>query len=334
MTPSFVVAGLLQREFILPARGTPALDRPGGSALYAAGGLLVWDSGVGLLARLGEDYPRPWLKEWQARGIDTTGITILPEPIETRLFLAYNERLEVGRENPVSHFAQRGLPFPKALLGYRNPTGVQKEAEPPRNLAPVVAEIPAAYREARAVHFCPLDFASHRQLILAFKAGLASTLTLDPAPEYMNPALRKDLRAMLTELTAFLPSEEALQRLFWGETRDVWEMAEAIGEYGCQVVVVKCGARGQRVYDAVGKRKWEVQAYPVQAADPTGVGDAFCGGFLAGYQKTCDPLQATLYGNISASLKIEGSGAFCPLDVLPGLAEARLEASRDLVRRV
>jgi len=68
--------------------------------------------------------------------------------------------------------------------------------------------------------------------------------------------------------------------------------------------------------------------------DPTGAGDSFCGGFLAGYKKTYDPLQAALYGNVSASLKIEGSGAFYPLDVLPGLAEARLNALKDLVRKV
>jgi ribokinase len=68
-------------------------------------------------------------------------------------------------------------------------------------------------------------------------------------------------------------------------------------------------------------------------ADPTGAGDSFCGGFLAGYKKTYDPLQAALYGNVSASLKVEGSGAFYPLDVLPGLAEARLHALKDLVRK-
>jgi len=77
-----------------------------------------------------------------------------------------------------------------------------------------------------------------------------------------------------------------------------------------------------------------VPAYPSRMADPTGAGDAFCGGFLAGYQKTFDPLQAALYGNVSASLKVEGSGAFYPLDILPGLAEARLSALKELVREV
>ena len=43
-------------------------------------------------------------------------------------------------------------------------------------------------------------------------------------------------------------------------------------------------------------------------------------GFLAGYCKNYDPFEGVLYGNVSASLKLEGSGAFYPLDVLPGLA--------------
>ena len=45
-------------------------------------------------------------------------------------------------------------------------------------------------------------------------------------------------------------------------------------------------------------------------ADPTGAGDAFCGGFLAGYRQTYDPVQAVLHGSVSASLVVEGSGAF------------------------
>ena len=49
---------------------------------------------------------------------------------------------------------------------------------------------------------------------------------------------------------------------------------------------------------------------------------------------TYDPLQAVLYGNISASLVVEGSGPVYALDALPGLAEARLEAQRQAVRKL
>ncbi len=332
--PTFVVAGRMRREYILPPAGKPLLDAPGGSALYAAGGLAVWDKPVGILARVGEDYPRPWLRDIEARGMDIKGIKILEQNLDLRSFYAYNEKFELTRGSPVSQFARRELTFPKSLLGYQNPPEVQKETRKPDLLAPLPIEIPAEYREAQAVHLCPLDFTSQNQLMTAFKAGSATTLTLDPSPGYMSASFYRDLRVIISGLTAFLPSEEELRGLFWGKTYDLWEMAAALGEYGCEVIVIKRGALGQSVYDVPGKHKWEIPAYPARLADLTGAGDAFCGGFLAGYRKTYDPLQAALYGNVSASLKVEGCGAFYPLDVLPGLAEARLNALKDLVRTV
>ncbi|RPJ17547.1 MAG: carbohydrate kinase family protein [Chloroflexi bacterium] len=145
---------------------------------------------------------------------------------------------------------------------------------------------------------------------------------------------RRELPALLNGVTAFLPSQDELCSLFWGQTHDLWEMAEAVSMYGCEYVVIKCGMRGQLLYDTNNKRKWEIPAYPGRLADPTGAGAAFSGGFLSGYCKNYDPLEGVLYGNVSASLKLEGSGAFYPLDVLPGLAEARLSALRDMVREV
>ncbi len=334
MEPTFVVAGRLTREYVLPPVGQPVLDAPGGSLLYAAAGLAVWEGQIGLLGRVGEDYPRPWLRELERRSLDCEGIKVLPQNLDVRSFMAYNESFELSRGNPVSQFARREMTFPKALLGYQPPTETQRDPRKPEVLAPIPVEIPADYLQARAVHLCPLDFVSHTNLINAFRSGTAGTITLDPSGGYMNRQFQKDLRVVISGLTAFLPSEEELRTLFWGETHDLWEMAAAIGQYGCEIVVVKRGGRGQLVYDVKGQHRWELPAYPSRPADPTGAGDAFCGGFLAGYKKTYEPLSAAMYGNVSASLKVEGSGAFYPLDVLSGLATARLEALKDLVREV
>lgn len=332
--PSVVIAGRITREFILPPFGKPLLDVPGGSALYAAGGFIVWEKDIGLLAWVGEDYPRPWLKQIEAQGVNVTGIQILEENLDVRAFLAYNEKFEITHGTPVSQFARRELTFPKALLGYQEPPERTKDSRrsglPATN--PIV--IPMEYQRPRAVHLCPLDFETHNQLITAFKAGSVTTLTLDPSPDYMTPSFIRNLRILLGGLTVFLPSEDELRRLFWGETHDLWEMAAAIGGYGCEIIVVKRGGQGQIVYDVKGNHKWEVPAYPARPADPTGAGDAFCGGYLAGFKKTYDPLEAALYGNVSASLKVEGSGAFYPSEVLPGLAEARLSSLKNLVRQV
>jgi sugar/nucleoside kinase (ribokinase family) len=334
METRFVVTGLLRREYLLPPVGHPLLDAPGGNLLYAAGGLRVWETEIGLLGRVGEDYPFRWLQDFEKRGFDTRGLKVLPGNLDLRRFCAYSESFEASYNNPVSHFARRGMTFPKALLGYQSSSETREDPRQTHPHAPTVGDIPKDYLEASAVHICSMDFTSQGQLLAAFKSGAATTVTLDPAPAYMIPSLLRDIRELLNGLTAFLPSREELQALFWGKTNDFWEMAEALGSYGCEFILTKSGGLGQYLYDAVGEHRWEIPAYPSRMADPTGAGDAFCGGFLAGYRKTYDPLEAALHGNVSASLKVEGSGAFYPLDVMPGLAQARLEALRELVHKV
>src|SRR5258708_25374515 len=232
MQPTFVVAGRITREFILPPAGQPLLDVPGGSLLYAAGGLRIWEQDIGLLARVGEDYPRAWLKQIEGHGMDVRGIQILPQGLDLRSLIAYNEKVEIMHGTAVAHFARRELAFLKNLLGYQSPPETQKDAKKPDVLAPLPVEIPRDQLEARAVHLCPLDFVSHTQLANLFKAASVQTITLDPSPGYMAPFFFKDLRMVVSGLTAFLPSEEELRNLFWGETHDLWEMAAAVGAYG------------------------------------------------------------------------------------------------------
>ena len=133
MEPTYVIAGHLAREYILPAVGQPLLDAAGGSALYAAGGFLVWERELGLLGRVGEDYPRPWLKDLQRHGIDVEGIEIIRQSVDLRAFYAYNENFGITRGSPVSQFARRELTFPKVLLGYQDPPKVEKDSRDSRS---------------------------------------------------------------------------------------------------------------------------------------------------------------------------------------------------------
>jgi sugar/nucleoside kinase (ribokinase family) len=330
MSPEFLIFGQLTREFLLPPAGFPRLDVAGGSLLYSAAGLKVWESSIGLVGRVGNDYPREWLNEVMSRGFDTSGIRVLSQNIDLREFLSYSDSFEVTRINPVTHFARRELTFPKSLLGYQPMD--ERRIDEAGTL--VVTDIPDDYLTARAALICPMDLVTQTQLIAAMKRGDVHTFILSPDSGSMKPTSRRELPALINGITAFLTSQEELRNLFWGETHDLWEMAEAVSKYGCEYVAIKCGPRGQLLYDVSTKRKWEVPAYPARIADPTGAGYAFDGGFVAGYCKSYDPLEGVLYGNVSASLKLEGSGAFYPLDVLPGLADARLNALRDMVREV
>jgi ribokinase len=334
MEPTYVIAGHLQRDYLLPPQGRPLIDVPGGNLLYAAAGLGVWDNRIGLMARVGEDYPNSWLKIFEKRGWDRAGIHTLTEALDLRYFQATLDNQAVVRNNPVAHFSRLGLPFPKSLIGYQpreEPDDYHKTTSP---ASPHPSDIPIDYFNSHAVHICPVDYLTASRLSSSFRQANVTTITVDPSAPYMTGRALQDVHTLVQGLTAFLPSEEELRALFWGLSNDLWQMAEALGAYGCEFIVIKRGARGQILYDSVSKKRWEVPAYAARVVDPRGVGDSFCGGFLVGYQKTYDPLQATLHGCVSASLTIEGSGAFHALDAMPGLAQARLESLAQNVRRV
>lgn len=335
-TPNFIFAGKLNRDFFITANEKPVLDTLGGSLPYAAVGFKVWEDSPppGLMARVGEDFPQIWLDDLTRHNIDTRGITVLPQAVDVRNFYIYTDKATRVTGDPIPYFSKLGLPFPKALLGYRNP---RHALDSRTELAPLSLrqdDIPDDYKEATAVHLSPIDYLTHSLMPTVFRQTGFTTLTLDPSPGYMNPTYWNDVPPLITGLTAFLPSEGDLRYLYQGRSDDLWEMADGLAAYGCEIIVIKRGEHGQYIYDAAAKTRWEIPAYDSRLVNPTGVGDAFCGGFLAGYRQTYDPVEAALYGNISAAIVSEGVGPFFALDVLPGLPQARLDRLRQSVRKI
>jgi sugar/nucleoside kinase (ribokinase family) len=335
-SPRFLVAGKITRDYLVLPSEKVILDVPGGNALYAAVGVAVWepDPPPAVVARVGEDYPQEWLDSFFRHGLDVRGVRVLPQPVDVRSFLAYTSRNRLSMEDPVALFAKLGLPFPKAMLGYRLPSAPLDSRTQLQLTSIRQADIPPDYLDASAAHLCAVDYLTQSLLPAVLRQAEFTTVTLDPSPGYMNPTFWDEVPALVTGLTAFLPSEEEICSLFQGRSNDLWEMAEALAAYGCEIIVIKRGEGGQLLYDAVSGNRWEVTAYPSRMVDPSGAGDAFCGGFLAGYRRAYDPLEAVLYGSISASLVVEGSGPLYALDAMPGLAQARLESIRQSVRKV
>lgn len=63
--------------------------------------------------------------------------------------------------------------------------------------------------------------------------------------------------------------------------------------------------------------------------DPTGAGDAFSGGYLAGLIETGDPVEAAVRGAVSASIIVETSGALAAIGALaPTVAKSRANELR------
>lgn len=329
----YVVIGRLNRNYIVLPDGSVMEDIPGGSALYTAAGLALWENQIGLVARVGSDYPSQWLEKMSRWNIDHRGVKRLADPMDLREFNAYPDQENHLQDNPVNHFSRLNLPFPKSLLGYTPPQASVDSRTRPNPLTIRASDFPSDYLDATAAHICSLDFLSHTLLPPTLRQGHINTITLDPGDGYMNPTFWYDMPVILNGLTAFLCSEEQLENLFEGRQGDVWEKAEELAEMGCEIIVIKRGIRGQLLFDRSNRSRWIIPAYSSQTRCLYGAGDAFSGGFLAGLRSSYDPVQAALQGSISSSIILEGCDPFYAFDSMPGLAQARLSSLRDLVRK-
>ena len=328
-----IVGGLREDYFIAPA-GEIHLRELGGNALYAAVGARLWTQPIGLVTRVGENFPADWLSTIAARGIDTGGVRIIPGRQDTRTFYAYLSLEERSDTDPVSHFARIDQPLPPELADYSSSTDGQESRTTFGPLAVRPADVPPHYRQALAFHLAPYDFVVHQTLPVTLRQAGVRFVTLDPSLRYMQPSYEADVRHLVHRLDAFLPSEMEVRSFFRDQPCDLWQAAEAFGAMGAKMVVIKLGARGQYVYETDSRKKWHVPAYPAKVRDVTGAGDAYCGGFLVGLTRHQDAVQAALHGTVSASLVIEGMGALYALDCTPGLAEARRQSLHDSVRQM
>lgn len=332
--PRFVLAGCLNRDFILPISGEPSIDTLGGNLVYAAAGLKLWGETAGLLARVGENFPEEWLSRIKKTGLDMEGIKVLSREMEHRRFMAHADLQTTHRQNPVQQFADRGLAFPPALLGFRPQASSHDSRTKPLGQSIQISDVPQKYLAASAVHLCPIDYLSHMILPSLFRQGQATTITLTPSPGYMSSSFWEEISGLLSEITAFITPEEEIRSLFQGRRTDLWEMAAVLADFGPEYVLIRTNSWGFYVFDRVSGNRWVVPLYQTRTIDPTGAMDAFAGGFLVGYRKTYNPLEGALMGSVAASLVMEGSKPFYALGAMPGLIDRRLEALRDLVQEI
>ena len=104
----------------------------------------------------------------------------------------------------------------------------------------------------------------------------------------------------------------------------VFAAAQQLLALGPRGIGVKMGARGMRLLlqgEATGVR---YRPSPPRWSIPTGAGDAFCGGFLVGLSLSASPVQAALYGAVSASFIIEDFGVLHALKIDSDQAHSRL----------
>lgn len=275
--------------------GQTWMGQPGGNVLFSALGARIWVEQVGVLARLGNDYPRERLREIEARGI-CLGLHEVDAPTlhNWALYEANGARQFINHLNSGSNEAMT----------------LNADELPPNHLG------------GRAYHIAPVPVDQQAALVARLKA-IGRVISLDPHEAWIVSHEAR-LQAMLADVDIFSPSQLEAQRLYGSDAPQ--DAAREFARWGPQVVVIKIGADGSLVYDRTHDQLTHVPVYPAEVRDTTGAGDAYCGGFLAGYLLTRDPVTAAQYGTVSASYVIEAFGALATKQPTPAEAQARLAA--------
>ena len=333
MTPDLVTVGGLTVDNVVAADGTVALDVAGGNGAFSAVGALNWVGRVGLVSCAVASYPQDAIQRLQAGGVELSGVAWSEATLTAGSWFLYDGtgRRDEGLTAPGAALAEAGFPIdrlsPEQATAWR--ARLQARDAPDeigysefREQHPLrAAQVPEAWHGVRGVHLAPSAPDVMREMLdIFFPTG--AVVTADPGWQLADIDLDA-LTPILARLSAFLPSEVELRALVPGA-----QPAEALRVLAARcagAVAVKMGSKGALVWDRTTEAAVAVPAQRVETRDPTGAGDSFCGGFLAGLVETGDPAKAARFGAISAARVVATFGAAAALPANRPAARAALQ---------
>ena len=284
MPPDIVAVGhIINERIVFPDKETRrVLGSPPAYSMACAARL---GANVGILTRIGEDYPDELLEPLRQCGVDLTGV-IREGPVSTNNELVY---------------AEDGTKSIRYLS--RAP---QLES----------SDLPKAYGDAKVLYVCPMDWDTTVEAVeqLVPLGGLAACdlggFGGAHSPASDVPQMERDpdsVQRVVAAMDIVKASDEDCRRLTGKADVDLADFASQWLGWGTQVAVITLGGEGSLVLTR-GER-FDVPALPGRPIDATGGGDSYMGGFLVGYLRAGgDPWEAGLYGAATALLVIEGTG--------------------------
>ncbi|NSW76121.1 MAG: sugar kinase [Candidatus Atribacteria bacterium] len=144
-------------------------------------------------------------------------------------------------------------------------------------------------------------------------------VSFDPnfRPELLGKERARELfQPILRESAVVFPTAEEITVLT--DESDVDRACAKVLSQGPEIVALKKGKAGSVIYTKDGK--WEIPAFPVEEIDPTGAGDCYCAGFLAGLAQGLPLQEVGRLANAVGALAVTKKG---PMEGAPTLKEVR-----------
>ena len=324
MSVRLIICGSFTLDNVIAPSGERLPQNCGGNVVYAAAGAALWTDGIGLVAPVGSDYPSDFLAALARRGLDLGGVRRLDAPHGMNVAFWYRPDGSRERRFPVEVMAQ--IPeAERARFTDYTVHGTEHRYRTWFACSPQPEDVPADWlRDAGGCHAAALPVQRHVALMQHLRASRPDIALDVDSPWYDERGLGEDhATALFGAIDTLLPSEADLAVAEPGS--DPLDGARRLVARGARRVVVKRGGAGSAIVTADAPDIL-VPALPVSVVDPTGAGDAYCGGFLAGIVATGDPVRAAACGTVSASFAVETVGPLALIDSPRAEARKRLDA--------
>jgi len=305
-TPELIVFGCLTPDNVVTADGECLPQTFGGNALYGALGARVWSDRVGMVSRYGTGYPAACFELLRSLGVNIDGVRHLGKAHGRNVAFAYRADGSRTRSFPASVInripvAERHRFIDTSLL----PDAAERWLE----FSPDETDVPAEWwPSVRGIHCATMPVAKHVRIAAGARARFERSAWIQIDSPWFDTGEKPadHTPSLFPALNAFLPSEADVAA-FWPGT-DLNRRHIALLDGGAEFVVLKLGAAGCRIFKRGQGLIAEIPVVDVRAEDPTGAGDAFCGGFLAGLLETGDVVEAARFGTVSASFAVQAHG--------------------------
>ena len=323
---NYVTVGAFAYDYIYIPPAEPRFE-VGGNGIYAAMGARVWAPGeVGLVSRAAETITNDYLEQIEKSGIDTKGVTKLKGPHDFVSTMEYNK--DQSRQSFKIEKRDIKEEIPDLMKGY-NPNDQNKRDFMEEKFAPALKDYPNEWYDVNGLMIAARYYDKQLPFVNKFK-DKDVPIILDTYPDYMREKDISSLKKLFSGVDVLLPSE--------GEIKEIWpnekleKSAKKLAEIGpTPIVLIKVGKEGSILYIREKDELIKIPPYPAEVVDPTGAGDAFCGGYLVGYCKTNSPIKAAIYGTVSSSFIIEGYGAEYSTFVTKKMASKRYNKVKELM---
>ena len=293
--PDLIILGQITIDDVVPAFPGSWRRQIGGSSLYCLAGARLWlePDRIGLVARLGRDYP--FDIEALLRGAQVQHYSLArfdaEHLIEWLIYEADGSRRSVPRNPGLLDVGAEGAADTQPYL--------QKLLE----MAPTASEIPAHWLPARALHLCPQVGHRHTESLRRLRNHI-DWISVDPSPHYSRDQPVAELARFVAGASALLPSTQELRSQL--QTLTAEALVAQLHQAGIPEVILKRADQ-----PIVLAHDNSVEVVPVAArpvVDPTGAGDSFCGAYAACRLLGFPPAQAARRAAVSAALVVGCSG--------------------------